>query len=87
MLKILISEGWSKNEIVYEMQRVFGQDVLIHPQKLDDDRTFTHKFLPFMSLTFAVGGAFVFRRMMQIKKSQIDAVMNASKAAEMPARQ
>jgi hypothetical protein len=31
MIRTLVAKGWSKNEIVYEIQRVFGNDVLILP--------------------------------------------------------
>ena len=43
MIKTLIKKGWTKNEIVYELQRVFGNDVLILPKKLDDERSFLGK--------------------------------------------
>ena len=38
MIKTLVKKGWSKNEVVYEMQRVFGNDVLILKHKLNDER-------------------------------------------------
>lgn len=46
MVKVLVAKGWAKNEIMFEMQRVFGNDVLILPQLLDDERTFVGKMLP-----------------------------------------
>ena len=38
MINRLARKGWSKNEIVAEQQRIFGQDLLILPQNLDDTR-------------------------------------------------
>ena len=67
MIKILIAQGWSKNEIIYEMQRVFGNDILILPKKLDDNRSFLHKTLPYVMLTVTVGGALIFKRMHTIR--------------------
>ena len=29
MIKTLVKKGWSKNEIIYEVQRIYGNDVLI----------------------------------------------------------
>ena len=69
MIKILISEGWSKNEIIYEMQRIFGQDVLIYPNKLDDNRSFMHRALPLATFAITIGSAFIFRRMQLIRKA------------------
>ena len=80
MIKILIAQGWSKNEIIYEMQRVFGQDVLIYPKKLDDHRSFLSKVLPLATTTFIIGGAFVFRRMINLRKVQIEAIKAAAEA-------
>lgn len=37
MIKTLVQKGWNKNEVVYEMQRVFGNDVLILPENLKND--------------------------------------------------
>ena len=80
MIKILIAQGWSKNEIIYEMQRVFGQDVLIYPKKLDDHRSFFSKVLPLATTTFIIGGAFVFKRMINLRKVQIEAIKAAAEA-------
>ena len=35
MIYALANKGFSKNEIVREMQLVFGNDILIYPQQLD----------------------------------------------------
>eukprot|EP00350_Pseudokeronopsis_sp_OXSARD2_P002036 CAMPEP_0170555198 /NCGR_PEP_ID=MMETSP0211-20121228/13091_1 /TAXON_ID=311385 /ORGANISM="Pseudokeronopsis sp., Strain OXSARD2" /LENGTH=132 /DNA_ID=CAMNT_0010864863 /DNA_START=64 /DNA_END=462 /DNA_ORIENTATION=+ len=55
MINTLIGKGWSKNEVVYEIQRVYGNDVLILQDKLTDDRPFHKKhlfsFLVISSLT------------------------------------
>jgi cytochrome c-type biogenesis protein CcmH/NrfF len=29
IVKTLAKKGWSKNEIVYELQRIYGNDILI----------------------------------------------------------
>ena len=54
MVKILVAQGWSKNEICYEMQRVFGNDVLITPYKLDDERTLFTKLAPWVLSGLAI---------------------------------
>ena len=56
MVKMLVAQGWSKNEIIYEIQRVFGNDVLILTNKLDDERGLFGRTMPFVSLGLA--GAF-----------------------------
>lgn len=38
LIKTLAKKGWSKNEIIYEVQRIYGNDVLIITRKLDDER-------------------------------------------------
>ena len=43
MIRILANKGWEKNEIIYEMQRVFGNDVLIHTKLLHDERSWIGK--------------------------------------------
>ena len=57
MVKVLVSQGWSKNEIIYEMQRVFGNDVLILPKNLDDERGLIERLLP-VALTGVMVGFF-----------------------------
>ncbi|CAI2378166.1 unnamed protein product [Moneuplotes crassus] len=37
MIKTLVRKGWSKNEIFYEMQRVFGNDVVTENKAFDDE--------------------------------------------------
>ena len=39
MILGLVQKGWTKNEIVAENQRVWGQDVLILSNELDDNRS------------------------------------------------
>ena len=85
MIKILVAQGWSKNEIIYEMQRVFGQDVLIYPKKLDDHRSFIGKVLPIATTAFIMGGVFVFRRMYKLRRMQIEAI-KAAEETEKPNR-
>ena len=48
MIKILVAQGWSKNEIIYEMQRIFGNDVLILTNILDDERGFLARTVPIL---------------------------------------
>ena len=50
MIKILVAQGWSKNEIIYEIQRVFGNDVLILPDSLDDERSIFARAVPFVAI-------------------------------------
>ena len=62
MVKVLISKGWAKNEIIYEMQRVFGNDVLILPNALDDERTIFGKVAPVMLFGLTLSGMFLSSR-------------------------
>ena len=62
MVKILASQGWSKNEIVYEMQRVFGNDVLITPSKLDEERTLATRLAPWMMFGMLVASVAIKRK-------------------------
>ena len=55
MIKILTNQGWTKNEIIYEMQRVFGNDVLILVKSLDDERGMAERLLPFCFAGLTVG--------------------------------
>ena len=50
-MKHLLSQGWSKNEVVYELQRIFGNDILLNGTYLDDERSFFMQTVP----TFLVG--------------------------------
>jgi len=63
MVKMLVAQGWSKNEIIYEMQRVFGNDVLIIPKKLDDERSIFGKVAPLLLAGVFFGGTFAFTRL------------------------
>ena len=45
MIQTLIHKGWSKNEIIYEMQRIFGNDILINTKYVDYDKSFHYKWL------------------------------------------
>ena len=62
MIKTLVKKGWSKNEVIYEVQRVFGNDVLILKRKLDDDRGPIGKFGVPITLLFGLSGFLLFRR-------------------------
>ena len=55
MIKMLVGQGWSKNEVIYEMQRVFGNDVLIFPQSVDDERSLAAKLVPPLATGLMVG--------------------------------
>ncbi len=44
IVKTLAKKGWSKNEIVYELQRIYGNDILILKQRLTDERGPVGKF-------------------------------------------
>ena len=55
MIKILVAQGWSKNEIIYEMQRIFGNDVLILPRSVDDERSFVAKTIPVLFWGLTIG--------------------------------
>jgi cytochrome c-type biogenesis protein CcmH/NrfF len=65
LIKTLIKKGWSKNEIVYEVQRLYGNDVLIIKYKLDDERGVVGKYgLPFFLVMAATSLIFIKRRRM-----------------------
>ena len=76
MIKILVAQGWSKNEIIYEMQRVFGNDVLILTNRLDDERSLAARFLPVFALTLTAGFFFLTQ-----KRINTGGVIKASKKA------
>ena len=50
----LSQKGWTKNEIVAEIQRVWGQDTLILNNMLYDDRPYSVKFGLPLFLSFAI---------------------------------
>jgi cytochrome c-type biogenesis protein CcmH/NrfF len=63
LVKTLVKKGWSKNEVIYEMQRVYGNDVLILKSKLHDERGAFAKFgLPLMMMTASGASLLLFRR-------------------------
>lgn len=56
MVKTLVKKGWSKNEVIYEMQRIFGNDILILKGKLDDERGFVGKYgIPILGFSLFSG--------------------------------
>jgi hypothetical protein len=72
MIQTLVNKGWSKNEVIYEMQRVFGNDVLILAYKLDDDRTFLQTaFFPTTFFGFTFGLLMLRRRRLNRLNSNI----------------
>mgnify|MGYP000666139446 CR=1 FL=1 len=61
MINGLVKKGWSKNEVVSEVQRVWGQDVVILPNMLDDNRGHMAKYGIKMVFGFMMMTPFVFR--------------------------
>ena len=61
MINGLVKKGWSKNEVVAEVQRVWGQDVVILPNMLDDNRGPMAKYGIKMILGFMIMTPFTFR--------------------------
>jgi len=57
-----VQQGWSKNEIIYETQRIFGNDVLIVPGVLEDERSFLGRVLPIIVPAILIGGLLWQRR-------------------------
>jgi len=63
LVKTLVKKGWSKNEVIYEMQRVYGNDVLILKSKLNDERGALAKFgIPLMMVSATAASLLLFRR-------------------------
>jgi len=54
MVKTLLNKGWGKNEILFEMQRLYGNDVIIFPKYLDDERSLVGKMVPVMAFCFGL---------------------------------
>ena len=88
MIKMLVAQGWSKNEIIYEMQRVFGNDVLILTKSLDDERSLAAKVLPLAAAGLLFGLMFLRRGKMNriqakdsIKKTKKSTKFSRSKSA------
>lgn len=72
MMKLLVKKGWEKNEIIYEMQRVFGNDVLIHVRMLDDERTlFGRVGLPLFYI-FSISGIVMLSRFRQVRRIKLN---------------
>jgi hypothetical protein len=44
MIKALVKKGWTKNEVIYEIKRIYGNDVLILKSRVEDDRSFVAKY-------------------------------------------
>ena len=63
MIECLAHKGWSKNEILGEVQRVWGQDVIILPEMIDDTRSTFVKFGLPMLLGACVAAPVLARRM------------------------
>ena len=76
MVKILVKQGWSKNEIIYEIQRVFGNDVLILTKNLDDERNMFEKILPFAVTGFSLGLLFMNYKTRSLRNLQQVAAAN-----------
>ena len=50
-IRCLVAKDYSKNRIVYEVQKVWGTDVLILPKELEDNRPRILKYgLPIFSM-------------------------------------
>ena len=82
IVKTLAKKGWSKNEIVYELQRIYGNDILILKQRLADERGFFGKNgVPF-TLSLSLMGYMLFRqrRVMKVQRA-------AQQLAEIQAQQ
>lgn len=71
LVKTLVKKGWSKNEVVYEMQRVYGNDVLILKSKLNDERGALAKFgIPLMMVSATAASLLLFRRGRRVPRPQ-----------------
>ena len=62
IVKTLAKKGWSKNEIVFELQRIYGNDILILKQRLTDERGFFGKNVVPITLSFSLMGYMLFRQ-------------------------
>lgn len=62
MIKTLVKKGWTKNEVIYEVQRIYGNDVLILKRSLDDDRGMIGRFGVPITLSFSLAAYLFFRR-------------------------
>ena len=57
-----MKKGWSKNEIVYEVQRIYGNDVLILKHKLDDTRGIVGQYGVPLTMMMSLTAFLFFRR-------------------------
>ena len=82
IVKTLAKKGWSKNEIVYELQRIYGNDILILKQRLADERGFFGKNGVPITLSLSLMGYMLFRqrRVMKVQRA-------AQQLAEIQAQQ
>lgn len=71
IVKTLAKKGWSKNEIVYELQRIYGNDILILKQRLADERGFFGKNAVPITLSLSLMGYMLFRqrRVMKVQRA------------------
>ena len=59
----LAKKGWSTIDIVSELQRVWGQDVLILPEKLDGSKNFASRMMgPSIGAIFMIPAFIYFMR-------------------------
>ena len=89
IIKHLLSQGWSKNEIIYELQRIFGNDVLLNGTYLDDERSLFTKVGPTFFFGLFLSGMFLrgrvrARKAVELAKMQTtsEPIQFASKAGE-----
>jgi len=64
IIHTLIQKGWTENEIVFELQRIFGNDVLMDGQKINDERSLLARsvFPSIFMMTFGLISLSVIRR-------------------------
>ena len=61
MVNILSRKGWTKNEVVYEFQRVFGNDIVENTDLFDDQSSSMYQIFKF-SLPIFIFGTFIFSK-------------------------
>ena len=72
VIKTLARKGWTKNMIIYEVQRIYGNDVLIKPEGLDDERGFVMRYGGLgMLMMSGLALAFLARRFRNVKSGVI----------------
>ena len=62
MTVALARKGWTKNEIIFELQRIFGNDILMGRKYLDDESTFIGKNYLSILAVFSIGYFMASRR-------------------------